>query len=506
MSELNPTCETQARGTARVADLLAGIAEVGAEADREVSGVYQNSRLVDTGGLFVATPGDVTDGRDYIDQAIARGASVIAYEESGVGSRQWHREIPMFAIADLKKSVSAIASRFYGNPSAKMKIVGVTGTNGKTTFSMLMTQAFELLGQKAAMMGTVGNGFPGSLEKSVLTTDNAIAVQKMLHELFEKNAETVCMEVSSHGLSQHRVDAVNFDVVVFTNLSQDHLDYHETVERYANEKKKLFSFDGIGLAVINHGDEVGKQLLKEHNAERCISYGFAGADVQCHDLVVDDLGVCFNVHWKGRVFGVESCLLGRVNVPNLLAVVACLLGEGFDFEEIRQIMPKLTPPPGRMEVFTKRSIETNVAKTPAKVIVDYAHTPDALERVLLSVQEINQGQLFVVFGCGGDRDKDKRAKMGSIAERYATDVIVTDDNPRTESPEEIVEQILSGMKTPAEVIHDRRRAIETAVGRCRSGDWLVIAGKGHEDNQTTKSGMIRLSDREIVGELMERLG
>ena len=472
--------------------------------DQTVTGIQLDSRSVVLGDLFIAMPGGVVDGRQYIVQAINQGASAIGYESIEYDKKlgqEISNDVAMLPVANLRDSVSEIAGRFFDHPSKKIQVIGVTGTNGKTTFSYLMAQALGSLGRKCGFMGTIGNGYPHSLEKSLLTTDNAVAIQQRLAEFACEHARSVCMEVSSHGLSQSRVSGVKFDIAVFTNLSQDHLDYHPSFEKYGEEKAKLFAFEDLNLAVINTDDQFGRRLFEQHQAKKAISYGMHQADISPTKLVVGQKGIEFDVEWQGETINVKSPLIGVINVPNLLAVIACLLGSGAALESIPKVIGSLSSPPGRMEVFQMEK-STRSATT---VVVDYSHTPDALERALCSLKQIAKGELTVVFGCGGDRDKGKRSQMGRIAEQFADKVIVTDDNPRTEPPEEIVEQILAGMVTAPRVIHGRKEAIESAICWGDPEGFVLVAGKGHEDYQITRDGVVELSDREIVTQAMRAM-
>ena len=484
-----------------LSELLAGMTELDTNLDCEILAPQIDSREVKAGDLFIAMPGASVDGRNYLDMALKRGASVVVYEalanpyEDG-DSTQYHHEIdtnkPVLPIADLRSKTSEIAARFYDYPSSKLKVVGVTGTNGKTTFSYLLAQAWQSLGYSSAMMGTIGNGAVDSLKKSALTTADAISVQRTMSEFVDKGMDIVCMEVSSHGLSQDRVSSIRFDTVVFTNLSQDHLDYHGDLKRYGEQKAKLFGFDGLQLAVINCEDSLGQQLIKHHKAKRCLSYGFAQGDVRPERLIIDESGIRFVLQWQGERVAISSSLLGEVNVSNLLAVAACLLGMGVALGRLPEVFERFVPPPGRMELFTANN---EVDNTLPKVVVDYAHTPDALKRALQSLRQISDQELVVVFGCGGDRDRGKRPMMGRIAEQYADQVIVTDDNPRNEPSEKIVADIVAGMSEQPMIVHDREQAITEAI--CPTPGvsqtrMVLVAGKGHEDSQTSKNGVIHL--------------
>jgi len=478
----------------RLQPLFEDIVELNNKDDRVISTLELDSRKVSPGTLFLSVTYKSTDGRemDYIIQAVKKGAAAVAYEKRQTDIQLDNNSaVPLIAVDNLHAKIGVIASRYYGQPSKRLQLIGVTGTNGKTTFIYLLTQAFELLGKKCGMMGTIGNGYINNLKKTMLTTENAVDIQRKLSNFLDAKVNTVCMEVSSHGLEQNRVSELDFDIAVFTNLSHDHLDYHETLEQYVAAKKKLFQFPNLDMIIVNRDDLVGRQILENHRAKKSITYGMEQGDIFPRNLKVDEKGIEFSVRWNNMTVTLCSPLLGEINVSNLLAVVACLLGSGVVLTQIEAIIPQLFPPPGRMEVFR------GPGDTP-KVIVDYSHTPDALKSALLSIIKLKQGKLIVVFGCGGDRDSGKRPQMGRIAEQYADMVIITDDNPRSESPKEIIRQIQAGMSYPAKVIHDRRTAIQEAIRLSSVHDIVLVAGKGHEDTQITNHGVFDLSDRDVV--------
>ena len=517
--------------------LLAGLATVESRDERDIHGLSLDSRRVGANDLFIAVPGEERDGRDYIPQAVQNGAVALACEKSPreksstaspaqtaeqapkqapkQSPEQHDYGVPGFDIKGLKEHIGTIADRFYAHPSAQLRLIGITGTNGKTTCAYLLAQALDLLGQRCALMSTVGTGFINALQPSALTTADAVATHRRLAALLADGADAVCVEASSHGLAQGRVNGVAFDVALFTNLSRDHLDYHRSMERYGRAKGKLFRFDGLHSAVVNVDDPFGRQLLTEHRAAHCLGYGLGakdgandGADLRPLNLRLDENGIAFEVEYRGPTSRarapVHSPLIGELNVPNLLAVIATLVACGYDLGEIAAAVSRCRPPPGRMELL---SPEAPSPSRPA-VVVDYAHTPDALERALVSLSELCRGKLWVVFGCGGDRDRGKRPLMGAVAERLADRVIVTDDNPRTENPATIVAQIVKGMEAGATakvtVRHDRRRAIETAIAGAAAGDIVLVAGKGHETTQTIGGRVRELNDRDIVAAVPER--
>lgn len=510
-------CTTAAGAAARpprsrsLRALLAGLATVELRAERDIHGLSLDSRRVAANDLFIAVPGEVSDGRDYIQQAVQNGAVAVAGEKSSTVSPEQSPEqhdygVPGFDIAGLKEHIGAIADRFYAHPSARLRLIGITGTNGKTTCAYLLAQALGLLGQRCALMSTVGTGFINALRPSALTTADAVATHRILAALLADGADAVCVEASSHGLAQGRVNGVAFDVALLTNLSRDHLDYHRSMERYGRAKGKLFRFDGLHSAVLNVDDPFGRRLLTEHRAARCLGYGFTakdGADLRPLNLRLDENGIAFEVEYRGQTAPVRSPLIGELNVPNLLAVISTLVACGYDLGPIAAAVGRCRPPPGRMELLP-------AGPSRPTVVVDYAHTPDALERALTSLGKLCRGKLWVVFGCGGDRDRGKRPQMGAVAERFADRVIITDDNPRTENPAAIAAQITEGMEVGAApkvtVCHDRRRAIETAIETAiaAAGDIVLVAGKGHETTQTIGGRVLEFNDRDIVAALPER--
>ena len=406
---------------------------------------------------------------------------------------------PRFAVADLAQRTGEIAARFFARPSAQLRVIGVTGTNGKTTCAHLLAQAFNALGVRCALLGTLGNGFPDALTPTPLTTDNAVDVQRHLAELLSDGARAVCMEASSHGLAQGRVNGVQFDAAVFTNLSRDHLDYHGDMRRYARAKQTLFGFDNLRCAVINADDSFARELLDSHRAAHCITYGIHAGEVRAHHLRVNQHGVAFDAQYRNQRASIRAQLLGEFNATNLLAVIATLLGCGYSLDQIAPQVERMRAPPGRMEL-----LRANRAQ-PA-VVIDYAHTPHALECALHALAQLCRGRLAVVFGAGGNRDAGKRFAMGEIAERLAARVILTDDNPRTESPDAITAQIARGMRNRPRVIHERRAAIDAAISEAAPDDIVLIAGKGHECAQVVGARTIEMNDRAIALDALARVG
>jgi len=486
--------------TMPLSQLLEGILEVPAAQDREVRGLTLDSRQVVEGSLFCALAGGRARGHDYVQDAVARGAvAILAESDEGVAAEQASIGVPYLVIPRLREKLGIIAARFFAEPSQHMQVVGITGTNGKTSVSRYLAQAFSV-DAPSGVIGTLGNGVLGAETVASHTTPDAITLQALLAQQWQQGVQHVAMEVSSHGLDQARVNGVAFDTAVFTNLSRDHLDYHGGMDEYAAAKARLFAWPGLKHAVLNFDDPFGVKLLEQLPAgTRAVAYGLAprsvAADVQWLwatriTTSLDGIEVAVQSSWgEGRF---HTGLLGRFNVSNALAVLATLLVSGVEFETALGRMALLRPVAGRMERFGGDGLPM--------VVVDYAHTPDALEQVLRALREHCQGRLWCVFGCGGDRDAGKRPQMGAIAQQYADRVVVTNDNPRGEAPSAIAEAILAGMqeRTAARVQLDRAAAIDQAIREAAAGDVVLVAGKGHEDYQIIGGQRLRFDDREQV--------
>lgn len=437
-----------------------------------------DSRNVRAGDLFLAVPGAKFDGRAHIADALQRGAAAVAYEVEGATVLPL-TEAPLIPVKGLAAQLSDIAGRFYGDPSRQLNLVGVTGTNGKTSVTQLVAQALDLLGQRCGLVGTLGTGFHGALQSGLHTTPNPIAVQATLADLKNAGAKAVAMEVSSHGLDQGRVAALAFDVAVLTNLSRDHLDYHGSMEAYGAAKAKLFGWTDLRCRVINLDDDFGRQLAADKHESRLITYSLedSAAYLYCREARFDDDGVRATLVTPQGEHHLRSCLLGRFNLSNVLAAVGALLGLEYALDEILAVLPKLEGPAGRMQRLG--------GGTQPLVVVDYAHTPDALEKVLLALRPHAKGRLLCLFGCGGDRDRGKRPLMAEVVERLADGVLVTDDNPRTEDPAQIFDDIRAGFSAAQKVefMAGRGLAIARLIASASADDVVVLAGKGHEDYQ-----------------------
>jgi UDP-N-acetylmuramoyl-L-alanyl-D-glutamate--2,6-diaminopimelate ligase len=476
-----------------------------------------DSRKINPNDVFIALKGHKLDGHTYISQAVDAGAIMIlsqtdqANEDKQISyiNNAQQQIVPIIKIYQLDQYLSDLGNFFYDNPSSKLTLIGVTGTNGKTTVTQLLAQWITLLGQKAAVMGTIGNGVYGQLSPTANTTMSAIDVQSTLAELVQQKVDVVAMEVSSHGLVEKRVAAVSFAATAFTNLSRDHLDYHGTMENYAQAKWALFnpshaSVKTSGFAIINIDDDIGEkwigllpkavtisidqnkiELLKQHRY-------FVGV----HNIQYHNNGVKIEIasSW-GEVY-LDSALIGEFNVANLLIALGTLLVLGYPLTQLSDVVKQLNPVQGRMEVFNKVNKPT--------IIVDYAHTPDALIKALQAARRHCVGQLWVIFGCGGDRDRGKRRLMAEAAEQYADHIMITNDNPRTEDQRQIIEDILQGIKVKDKVNIelDRYQAIKQILSLAKVDDTILIAGKGHEDYQIIGMEKRHYSDRETAATLL----
>ncbi|SFG63741.1 UDP-N-acetylmuramoyl-L-alanyl-D-glutamate--2,6-diaminopimelate ligase [Neptunomonas qingdaonensis] len=509
---------------------------LGVEAGREltdvvaddviVTGISSDSRLVQAGDLFIARDGISHRGIDFIQQAATAGALAAVVERQTTQVDELASfSIPVYQVDDLANKAGVYASLMWGSPSKKMTIIGVTGTNGKTSCAHYIAQALAALGQKTALLGTVGNGFPGALNTATHTTPDAISLQRMLADFYTQGAKAVVMEVSSHALDQGRVVGVEFDVVALTNLSRDHLDYHGSMDAYAAAKSQLFiplkresahakssgavdadcAFvsDVHRRIVLNADDEFGRTLAEQllANGQSFCSYsaqvsGSQQADIVVKSALLSPKGVALALRLPGADIHFDAPVVGDFNVSNLLLVVSVLHQLNTPSAQIEVAMAQVSAVPGRMECLNRPGC-------PA-VVIDYAHTPDALEKALLAARKHCQNQLWVVFGCGGDRDTGKRAEMAAIAEQLADKIVVTSDNPRTEDPDAIINMIMQGFAAADQVVvlPEREAAISRAIQIAGPDDLILIAGKGHEDYQDIMGVKYPFSDKEIADKWM----
>jgi UDP-N-acetylmuramoyl-L-alanyl-D-glutamate--2,6-diaminopimelate ligase len=455
--------------------------------------LVSDSRAAQVGDVFVAYSVDGADNRPHIWKAIERGVVAVLYQPDGYpASALEQANTPALPLEHLDQLAGPIAAGWYGEPSETLQVIGITGTNGKTSCSQWIANALSAAGQPCAIVGTLGSGLPGKLVATGFTTPNAPQLQRSLAELRDAGARAVSMEVSSHALHQGRINGTAFDIAVFTNLSQDHLDYHGTLAAYEASKAILFNWPGLSHVVINHDDAAGRRLLKQVRGRvPAIAYGLglsAGKTkgekhLSASAIRATPQGTAFTLHSDWGSAEVEVATLGEFNVSNLLAVLGTLLAAGLPFDAALARLTVLAPVEGRMQRVGGRA-----QLGEPLVVIDYAHTPDALEKTLTALCPVaaqRGGQLICVFGCGGDRDATKRPLMGEIAERLADQVVLTSDNPRSESAAAIIDQIAAGMREPAQArrVEDRAIAILQAIRAARQDDVIVLAGKGHESTQ-----------------------
>jgi UDP-N-acetylmuramoyl-L-alanyl-D-glutamate--2,6-diaminopimelate ligase len=454
----------------RVIEALAPKAVVG-RAPVELTDLAYDAEAVRPGSLFFCVPGSRRDGHEFAGDAVARGAVALVVE------RPLELAVPQLVVDDARRAMADAADAFFGRPTERLDVAGVTGTNGKTTTAHLLHAVLAAAGRRPGLIGTVETRVGGETRPAVRTTPEAIDLQRTFREMLDAGNLSCAMEATSHGSELHRLDHVRFRVLVFTNLTQDHLDFHGTIERYYDAKRRLFS-PGVPAAV-NVGDEYGRRLAEELPA--ALTYGFA-----------DDAAV-----GPDALVGIELRLRGRFNLENALGALAAARLLGIDDGTAKRALASVVAVPGRFEEVDEGQ--------PFTVLVDYAHTPDALENVLLAARDLG-GRLLCVFGAGGDRDREKRPVMGRIAAEHADVAIVTSDNPRSERPEAIIDEIVAGGDGGLEVEPDRRRAIERALEEARPGDVVVIAGKGHEQGQEIAGRKLPFDDRDVAREALRRLG
>jgi UDP-N-acetylmuramoyl-L-alanyl-D-glutamate--2,6-diaminopimelate ligase len=466
-----------------------------------LAGITADSRQVKPGWAFIAISGSKADGHSYIPEAVAQGASVLvidrAFDLATAASTTCLR------VPDARQAFAHLTAAFYGHPSRQLRLVGVTGTNGKTTSTYLLEAVFQAHGLTPGVIGTVTYRYVGHEEPAGQTTPAAETIQRMLRTMVDAGVSHCAMEVSSHALAQHRVWGCQFAVALFTNLTQDHLDYHGDMSAYYAAKARLFTTYQPGVAVLNYDDPAGQQLVHATGAP-VITYGFSPqAEVGIERLEMDANGIGLTARIGRQCVTLHSCLVGRHNVYNILGILATAKGLGLDPVPTIEGIQKLLMVPGRFERVD--------AGQPFSVLVDYAHTDDALRNILQAVRDIAAGRIIVVFGAGGDRDRGKRPRMGRIAAQYADLAVITSDNPRTEVPRAIIRAIEAGFRESGErsryrVIEDRAEAIHEAIGMARAGDAVVIAGKGHETYQIIGSERFAFDDRQVAAQALRAFG
>jgi len=510
-------------GVLRLKDLLNGLVSFPDQDDMPISGLVLDSRELVRGDVFVALTGAKQHGLVHVEQAINNGACAVIFDPAGNGRQlvealqpNTATLVPMIAVENLGLKLGELAARFYGDPSRFMTVIGITGTNGKTSCSQFLSQMLDDCG----IIGTLGWGEWGKLSKTLNTTPDALAIQKILAELAKNKKRTVAMEVSSHGLEQGRVNGVIFKGAVFTNISRDHLDYHGSMDAYVQAKLALLKAPGLAFAAVNLDDDYSERIIAavpesvqlwHFSAKGKIAD--SGECVSAENIRHKMDGIEFDVRFRDELQRVKVPLYGDFNIENVLAVLTVMLAMGESLNddcmdaggrathgavaEAAKRLANIEPVVGRMERFG--------AETDPLIFVDYAHTPDALDKVLSSLRKHCKQALWVVFGCGGNRDTGKRSQMGKIAERWADHVVITDDNPRYENGLDIVNDILAGCRSAkVEVIQNREQAIQKVVASAAKNDCIVIAGKGHEQYQESNGVCVPFSDREVVMDALDR--
>lgn len=507
--------------TTTLGELLPGVDLLEAARNLTVSGLSADSRAVKSGDLFIAFPGLTADGRQYLPQAFAAGAAAALVEAEGWQPIDGLQDQTVVPVVGLAAKVSGLAASFYGNASRQMRVTGVTGTNGKTTCTQLLAQLLSKLAGPAGVVGTLGYGVvqpadeqqskdllgegSASLCDTGMTTPNAIQLQQILAGMHEEGVAHSFMEVSSHSLDQGRVAGVDFHTALFTNLSRDHLDYHGSFDAYATAKAALFARPELQLAVLNADDPESDHMKAQlASSVRCIEFAVdrTDVDVSVNRIELSTTGIRAQLHTPWGDGELRSSLVGEFNLSNLLAVISVACGQGYPLTEVLKSLPDLKSVAGRMEV-----VSTHLsAGIEPMVVVDYAHTPDALEKALVALRRHCGGELWCVFGCGGDRDTGKRPQMGAIAARLAHHVVVTSDNPRSENPEHIIVDILAGIpdELAVRVGADRALAIAEAIESAAPQDCVLIAGKGHENYQEVDGVRMPFSDAAQARQVLAR--
>jgi len=457
-----------------------------------LTGISLDNRNVEVGDAFVAVQGQLGHGLDYARAAVGAGAVVVVHD--GLKAVP-ELAVPCVEVSDLGNKLGELASRFYAAPSEQMTIAGVTGTNGKTSVAHFLGQSWQRVYGSAGMVGTLGYGPVGYLQSGARTTPDALRLQQVLSGCVRTGIERLAMEVSSHALQQHRCQTVQFDAAVFTNLSRDHLDYHADMAEYAAAKRLLFTDHAPSFAIINHDDSYGRKWFGELNGGmQMLSFGLEeGAELRADVRSMDINGMTIRINGPWGTEDVHTCLLGEFNASNLLATAGTLALLGMPWHQVLHQLELMQPVPGRM-------MRLGGEQGQPVVVVDYAHTPDALESALQAVRAHLDGKLVCVFGCGGNRDQGKRPQMGRAAELLADDIFVTSDNPRNESADKIIDDVVAGLEQPglATIEPDRAVAIQQAIANCKPGDVVLVAGKGHETWQEIGNQKIPFSDETTI--------
>lgn len=483
--------------------LLQGLVVVPSVFDVTIHGLQTDSRKVRTGDAFVALAGTRTSAEHYMEDAIRAGATAVLLESSKAAECSERHGALVVPVPDLKARLGKLAGRFFDYPSQRLQLIGVTGTNGKTSVSHYIAQLLQVANTPCGVLGTLGYGMQGALQAATHTTPDVVQINRVLKNIVAQGARAVAMEVSSHALDQGRIDHLTLTAAVFTNLTRDHLDYHGSMEAYGQAKTRLFKREDLRFAVINHDDPFGRQLY-EQIGDHCDRVRFtlheSPLELWLKEFSALDGGFRAVLDGRWGEFTIQAPLMGRFNVSNVMAAVATVLELGTDVVDVQRGVAQLIAPTGRLQMFS--------ASDGARAVVDYAHTPDALSNALAALRPHVKGRLICVFGCGGDRDRGKRPQMAQQAEAGADQVFVTDDNPRTEDPAVIAADITAGFTSPErfQLIHSRTQAIATAISRAGPDDLVLVAGKGHEDYQDVAGCKHPFSDSQHVIQALAQRG
>ncbi len=491
----------------KLSQLCKDFTDIDPDADLDIQDLCTDSRDAKPGDLFIARRGELSDARQFVGEALKKGVAAVLYEIAdgkGLSMQQlegWDPKVPLLPVNRIDEILGPLAKRFFNDPTRNMALIGVTGTNGKTSCTHYIAQALRALQLPCGVIGTLGYGLHHALIPSTHTTPDVITLNRYCRQLKQEGARAIALEVSSHALEQKRISGLQLHMAILTNLTRDHLDYHQTMAAYAQAKRKLFNHPGLKLAIINAEDEFGLGLLKSlPNNLNKLAYAIDDPvkdlgnipQIYATDIVLSNQGLQFKVQTPMGEILAETTLLGRFNVANVLASIAALLGLNFSIRDIEKVLPLLQSVNGRMQMLGGQGLP--------RVVIDYAHTPDALAQVLLAVKAHNPDRIICIFGCGGDRDKGKRPFMGKIAETYSDYCIITNDNPRHEKPMRIAEEIATGMtqKATRTIVLDRKEAILEGIHKAGLNDIVLIAGKGHETYQQIGDVKYPLSDMQIA--------
>lgn len=506
------SAQSQSTNQTLLHHLLEGMSEVVVPHNIAITGVAADSRALQAGYLFLALPGLSSHGLNFLSQAIEAGIAAICYEsldphfDDALQAKVHKAGLVAIPVKDVVQQAGVIAARFYHHPSADQWVVGVTGTDGKTSVTQIIAQALHSEKTPCGVIGTLGSGLLNQFETTGMTTPDAVSLQNTFARFSAQGAYCVAMEVSSHALAQSRINGVDFDIAVLTNIGRDHLDYHGDLETYRATKLSFFQLAGLKHIVVNLDDPAGREIYKlKHDGVQIHGYSQTATSedrnvIKAKNISTAETGLSFTVDTPTGSYQLHSKLMGRFNVSNLLAAFCTLRAMGFDCNDIAARLGRVEPIPGRMELFNKPGCPS--------ILVDYAHTPQALEIALLSAREHCQEKLWCVFGCGGDRDRGKRPLMAAVAEQNADQIIITDDNPRNENGDAIVDDIVSGLQKPSNVFIERNRgaAIAHAFKQASVKDLILVAGKGHEEYQQIGDKKLSFSDRHYAQQLLREAG